>query len=233
MDETRVHRWALISVKPGVGKSTSAMFLGQALVDEGVPPLVADADRGQTCATWDEGAGGMPYPVVSKVSRSLDKTLPALENGRGALLVDVPQIEDHAAIARSAMVWADRWIMPIAPSVVEVTRMFRPAYGDRVKLGDYLEEVQDLRERLGRPPADVVVLLTRTNTSRPTKGGPDARVRAAMAKQGIDTLDAQIRHHDHYRQCGNARIRAIGTPYQRAARELLARPYTAEARSAQ
>ncbi|KAK1176695.1 hypothetical protein B7755_052115 [Streptomyces sp. NBS 14/10] len=225
MDST-IHRWALISVKPGVGKSTSAIFLAQALLDAGVAPLVADADRGQTCQTWDEEAGGLPYPVVSKVSRTLDKTLPELERGRGALLVDVPQIEDHAAIARSAMLWADRWIMPIAPSVVEVTRMFRPSHGDKVRLAEYLEDVQDMREHYGRPRADVVVLLTRTNTSRATRTGPDADVRRAMAAKGIPTLNAQIKHHDHYRQIGNQRVRAIGTPYERAARELLARPYS-------
>lgn len=224
----RVHRWALISVKPGVGKSTSAIFLGQALHDEGYSPLVADADRGETCVRWDEMAGGLPYPVIGKAARGLDRTLPDLERGRGAVLVDVPQIEDHPGIARGAMVYADRWIMPIAPSVVEVDRMF--ADQDGARGGDrglkvLVEDAQDLRERAGRPPADIVVLLTRTNRRRPTKRGPDADVRAELTEQGYHVLETQIPHHDMYRQAGGTRVRAVGTPYQTAVRELLARPY--------
>ncbi|MGW1022079.1 hypothetical protein [Streptomyces niveus] len=69
------HRWALISVKPGVGKSTSGIFLAQALHEAALDPLLVDSDKGQSCHRWDELAGGMPFPVISKVSRSLDKTL--------------------------------------------------------------------------------------------------------------------------------------------------------------
>lgn len=219
-----VHRWALISVKPGVGKSTSGIFLGQAAQDAGLGPLLVDADRGQTCVRWDAMAGGMPYPVVGKPARNLDKTLPDLEAGRGMVMVDVPQIEDHAAIARGAMLYADRWIMPLAPSVVELDRMF--ADDDGGGLADFLEEVQDLREHKGRPRADVVILLTRTNTRRKTKTGPDSKLRATLTRKGFEALDAQIPHNDDvYRQSGGSRIRAIGTPYETALRELLARPY--------
>lgn len=217
-----VHRWALISVKPGVGRSTTAIFLGQALYDAGHAPLVVDADRGQTCVRWDEMAGGLPYPVVGKPSRGLDRTLPDLERGRGAVLVDTPQIEDHAAIARGAMVYADRWIMPLAPSVVEVDRMFADSQGG---LKGVMEDAQDLRERAGRPPADVVILLTRTNRRWPTRGGPDADVRAELTEQGYHVLEAQIPHHDAYRQAGGTCVRAIGTPYETAMRELLARSH--------
>lgn len=221
------HRWALISVKPGVGKSTSGIHLSQALADEGVPPLLVDADRGQTCARWDEMAGGMSYPVVSKASRNLDRTLPDLEDGRGGVIIDVPQIEDHQVIARGAMMYADRWIMPLAPSIVEVDRMFADENDDGAPaLMAFLDEVQDLRERIGKPRADVVVLLTRTNTPRPTKTGPDATLREVLTAQGFDTLEAQIPHSDLlYRQTGGTRVRTLGTPYERAARELLARPY--------
>ncbi|MFJ5939394.1 division plane positioning ATPase MipZ [Streptomyces sp. NPDC093071] len=229
---TRIHRWALISVKPGVGRSTSGIFLGQALYERDLSPLLVDADKGQTCHRWDELAGGMPYPVVSKTSRSLDKTLPDLEDGRGAVLIDTPQIEDHAAIARGAMIYADRWIMPLAPSVVEVDRMFADD-NDNGKdvLGDFLEDAQELRERAGRPRADVVVLLTRTNTKKATKNGPDADVREALAGRGYETLTAQVPHNDNlYRQSGGSRVRAMGTAYERVLKELLARPYTDEVR---
>jgi chromosome partitioning protein len=226
-----VHKWALVSVKPGVGKSTSGIFLGQALYEADLNPLLVDADRGQTCVRWDAMAGGMPYPVVGKPARNLDRTLPDLEAGRGAVLLDVPQIEDHAVIARGAMLYADRWIMPLAPSVVELDRMFADDGQDDREDGDsvlavFLDEVQDLRERQGKPRADVVILLTRTNTRRKTKTGPDSKLRATLTRKGYEVLDTQIPHNDDvYRQSGGSRIRAIGTPYETALREILARPY--------
>ncbi|MFB4197745.1 hypothetical protein [Streptomyces carpaticus] len=221
-----VHRWALISVKPGVGRSTSGIYLSQALYEADFSPLLVDSDLGQTCVRWDEMAGGMPYAVVGKPTRNLDRTLPGLEAGRGAVVIDAPQLEDHELVARSAMVYADRWIMPIAPSVVEVDRMFGARVGGLQRV---IEDAQDLRERDGRQPADLVVLLTRCNTARATRTGPDAEVREVLAGRGYAVLEAQVPHHDAYRQAGGSRVRAVGNPYERVARELLARPYGGEA----
>ncbi|MGW9441164.1 hypothetical protein [Streptomyces sp. NPDC055607] len=213
-----VYRWALVSQKPGVGKSTSGIFLAQALYEQGDDPILIDADKGQTVQDWDEMAGGMPYPVASKPVKNLHRTLPDVVRGRGAVVIDVPQVEDHEQIAKGAMLFSDLWILPIAPSPVEVRRLFR----DEV-FGDFIQDMQDLREEIGRDPAEVVFMLTRTNTNRATKTGPDRDVRDELAKHAYRTLDAQIMFHDDmYRQSGGSRVRAIGTAYERAARELKA-----------
>ncbi|MFD4401115.1 AAA family ATPase [Kitasatospora sp. NPDC058478] len=206
---------AFVNLKPGVGKSTSSVFTAQSLYEEGHNPLLVDADKGQSAVRWDELAGGMPFPVVAKATKTLHTSLPEIMAGRGSLVVDVPQVEDHAAIAKSALRYCNTWVLPIAPSMIEVDRMF----ADDI-LQDFLDETQDMRSE----PADVVVLLTRTNTSRATKAGPDANVRAVMADKGFEVLTTQIKHNDdQFRQSGGSRIRAIGTPYQRLVRELLSR----------
>ncbi|OII60201.1 hypothetical protein BJP40_11165 [Streptomyces sp. CC53] len=192
------------------------MFLAQALYEQGDDPMLIDADKGKTCLDWDEMAGGMPYPVVSKPVKNLHRTLPDVVRGRGSVVIDVPQVEDHEQIAKGAMLFADVWVLPIAPSPVEVRRLFRDE-----AFGDFLQEMQDLREEVGRSEAEVVFLLTRTNTNRATKTGPDRDVRDELANHGFATLDAQIMFHDDmYRQSGGARVRALGTAYERAAREL-------------
>ncbi|MFD0078898.1 hypothetical protein ACFVIY_41785 [Streptomyces sp. NPDC127166] len=207
-----------MSQKPGVGKSTSGIFLAQALYEQGDDPMLVDADKGKTCLDWDEMAGGMPYPVVSKPVKQLHRTLPDIVRGRGSVVIDVPQVEDHEQIAKGAMLFADTWVIPIAPSPVEVRRLFRDD-----AFGDFLQELQDLREELGKEKAEVVFLLTRTNTSRMTKGGPDRDVRDELANHEYRTLDAQIPFHDDmYRQTGGSRVRALGTPYERVAKELKA-----------
>ncbi|MEV6683286.1 hypothetical protein AB0N09_41530 [Streptomyces erythrochromogenes] len=213
-----VYRWALISQKPGVGKSTSGIFLAQALYEQNHNPILVDADKGQSAQDWDEQAGGMPYPVISKAVRQLHRTLPEAVEGRGAVVIDVPQVEDHEPIAKGAMIFSDTWIIPIAPSPVEVTRLFRD---DRFT--DFLRDMQELRQEVGKSEAEVVFLLTRTNTSKPTKGGPDTECRVELEKHGFPILQTQIPFNDHrYRQVGGSRVRALGTPYERAAKELIA-----------
>ncbi|MEU8764992.1 hypothetical protein [Streptomyces sp. NPDC048659] len=199
-----------------MGKSTSGIFLAQALYEQGDDPMLIDADKGKTCLDWDEMAGGMPYPVVSKPVKDLHRTLPEITRGRGSVVIDVPQVEDHERIAKGALLFADLWVLPIAPSPVEVRRLFRDAV-----FGDFLEDMQEARQDAGRQPAGVVFLLTRTNTNRATKAGPDRDCRDELANHGFATLDAQIMFHDDmYRQSGGARVRALGTAYERAAKEL-------------
>jgi chromosome partitioning protein len=217
-----VYSIALANLKPGVGKSTSAVFLAQALQEADLPPLLVDADKGRTAQRWHEMAGGFRWPVVSMSVTDLHRKLPELETGRESMVIDVPQVEDHARIARGALRYADTWVLPVAPSIVEVDRMFAAESDsdDSCQLLNFLNDVQDQRET----PADIVVLFTRTNTSRPTRTGPDAEAREVIEGFGLTVLDTQIRHHDEqYRQSGGTTIRAIGTPYERLLRELLAR----------
>ncbi|WP_063047591.1 ParA family protein, partial [Nocardia pseudovaccinii] len=153
-----VLRIALASIKPGVGKTTSALFIAQALHELGRSPLVVDADKGRSALEWMEDAEGLDFPVIGQHVTTLHRSLPDLEGERGAMILDVPQLEDHESIARGALVYADVWVYPIAPAGIEVRRTMR-------RLKTKLEGIRDLREQLGlsRDPMVEVVLLTRTN----------------------------------------------------------------------
>ncbi|MFJ4343648.1 hypothetical protein [Streptomyces sp. NPDC088915] len=212
---------ALVSIKPGVGKTTSAMFICQSLHEAGRPPLLVDADKGQSALEWMEDAEGLDFPVIGQHITTLHRSLPDLEGDRGALVVDVPQLEDHESIARGALLYADVWVFPMAPAGIEVRRTTR-------KMKKKLEAIKDERERFGLPrdPLVEVVLLNRTNRPYATKTGPDADVRDALTapELGMEVLDAQVVFHDDlYRQCYGLEIETEGTTYPQVTKEILER----------
>jgi chromosome partitioning protein len=204
----------LFNVKPGVGKTTSGIFLCQAFHEMGLKPLLVDADKGDSALEWMEDAGGLDFPVISLPVANMHQQLGEFEVGRDVVVVDAPQLEDHAAVARSAMLYADGWVIPVAPAGIEVRRMMR-------KLQPYMDDALSLRRR---PPADSVVLLNRTNKDYATKTGPDAKVRAALVELGHDVLDNVVPFHDdNFRQVFGCDITAEGTTFPAVARELIDR----------
>lgn len=212
-----VLRIAIVSVKPGVGKSTSGLFLAQSFKELGREPLLVDSDKGASCLSWMQDAGGLGYPVIGQVITTLHRSLPGLENGRDTVIVDVPQLEDHEAIARSALVYADFWLFPIAPGGMEVRRTM-------LQLRKKLDEARDLREQLGksRDPLCEMVILTRTNRPYATKTGPDADFRNALTEKGFRVMDTVIAFNDDlYRQSYGYEIEATGTTYPAAAKEIM------------
>ncbi|MEU8960075.1 hypothetical protein AB0C93_37945 [Streptomyces sp. NPDC048518] len=212
-----VLRIAAVSVKPGVGKTTTIMLLAASFEELGRVPLVADADKGASGMGWMQDAGGLSFPVVGQAITTLHTALRPLEAGRDTVLVDAPQLEDHEAIGRSALVYADVWIFPIAPAGIEVRRTMR-------QLRKKLNEARDLREQLGRPrdPMVEMVLLTRTNRPYATKTGPDAEYREELTKKDFRVMETVIGFNDDlYRQAYGNPLDTTGTTYPAAAREIL------------
>ncbi|KPC68389.1 hypothetical protein ADL27_56960 [Streptomyces sp. NRRL F-6602] len=194
------------------------MFLGQSYRDRGRDPVVVDADKGASGLTWMQDAGGLTFPVVGQPTTTLHRTLRGVEAGRDTMIVDAPQLEDHAAIARSALIYADVWLFPLAPAGIEVRRSI-------LRLRTLLEDARDMREQLGRPrdPQLEFVLLNRTNRPYATKSGPDAEFREALTEKGFRVLNTVIAFHDDlYRQAYGNPIDTAGTTYPDAAREILA-----------
>ncbi|MEO7196082.1 MAG: ParA family protein [Pseudonocardiaceae bacterium] len=205
--------WAYVNLKPGVGKTTCAVFTCAALADRGFRPLLADCDPAASALRWSDLAGGFRWPVVglavTDVYRRIGDVLPA---GVDAVVYDVPQIEDHARIARGVLRAAGCWVAPVAPSGIEVDRMSRVA--------DEWEDVQSLRVTR----ADAVVLLNRTNRPEATRTGPDSEVRQALTSRGYHVLATQVQHSDTlYRQAFGCPPVAAGTAYESLVSELLAR----------
>ncbi|MEU3423596.1 hypothetical protein AB0F39_34485 [Streptomyces murinus] len=212
-----VLRIAAVSVKPGVGKTTTILFLAASYKEMDRDPLAADADKGASGLGWMQDAGGLDFPVVGQATTTLHRSLPTLETGRDTILVDAPQLEDHEAIGRSALIYSDVWLFPMAPAGIEVRRTMR-------QLRKKLEEARDMREQLGRPrdPMAELVLLTRTNRPYATKTGPDAEYREALTEKGFRVMETVIGFNDDlYRQAYGNPIDTAGTTYPAAAREIL------------
>lgn len=108
--------WSYVNLKPGVGKTTCAVFTCAVLAERGFRPLLADCDPTSSALRWSDLAGGFAFPVVglavTDVYRRIGDVLPA---GVDAVVYDVPQIEDHARVTRAdAVVLLNRTNRPEA-----------------------------------------------------------------------------------------------------------------------
>lgn len=202
---------AFVNLKPGVGKTTSAVWLAHALYELGLPPLLVDSDPAGSALRWSELAGGFPFPVIALPVGDVHRRIDDFLGGRQAVVLDAPQLEDHARIARSVMRHANEWIVPVTPAPIELDRM-API---QTEMGD----VQSLRAE----PARTAVLLNRTNRPDTTRTGPDADAREVLAERGFDLLNTQIARLDLYSQSFGGPVSVQKTAYMDLANELLKR----------
>lgn len=201
-------RIALVNLKPGTAKTTSAVWLAYALHQRGLDVLLADADPGASALGWsDTAASGFPFRVAGLPVKDFHRRVDDFARGADVVIGDIPQIEDHAGIARSAMRWADELIVPVAPSGIELDRM-----------GPIGEEIQDMQE-VRRPGARTAVLLNRVVTG--AASGPAAR--RVLTQQGHHVLSVTVPRLELYAQSFGTHPAARGTAYDELATELLGR----------
>ncbi len=198
---------ALVNLKPGTGKTTSAVWLAYALHARGRRVLLVDADPAASALRWSDLADGFPFRVAGLPVRDLHRRIPDVAVGMDAVIVDVPQIEDHAGIARSAMRWARELLLPVAPAPVELDRM-----------APIRRELDDL-EALRPDGARSGVLLNRVVAG--AASGPMAR--RVLTAQGHDVLTTTIPRRELYAQSFGGQVDARGSAYDQLATELLAR----------
>ena len=161
---------ALANLKPGTGKTTSAVWLAHVFAQVGNRVLLVDADPSGSALEWSDLAAmdpritpqqAFPFRLVALPSRDLHRRLPGIARDDDVVIIDTPQIEDHAAIARSALRYADEIVIPCAPNPIEINRT--------TPVRDEIAEVEPVRDR----PARAAVLLNRCITrahSSPTPG---------------------------------------------------------------
>ncbi|WP_254885946.1 ParA family protein [Streptomyces sp. NA02950] len=203
--------FAFVNLKPGVGKTTSAVWLAHALHESGFSPLLVDGDPAGSALRWSELADGFPFPVVALPVGDVHRRVNDFLGNRQAVVLDAPQLEDHPRIARSIMRYAGEWIVPVTPAPIELDRM-API---RSEMGD----VQSLRAT----PAGIAVLLNRTNRPDATRTGPDADARDALSERGFDVLNTQIARLDLYAQSFGSAVKTEGSAYMELAEELIKR----------
>jgi chromosome partitioning protein len=184
---------ALANLKPGTGKTTSAVWLAHVFTRAGNNVLLVDADPSGSALEWSDMAAldprvtpreAFPFRIVALPSRELHRRLPEIARDDDVVIIDTPQLEDHAAIARSALRYADEIVIPCAPSPIEINRT--------TPVRDEIAEVESLRDR----PVRSAVLLNRCVT----RAHSITYARQALQDLGYDVLPTAVPRLEVYAQ---------------------------------
>lgn len=203
-------RIAFVQLKPGTGKTTSAVWLAHAFHRRGLKVGLADADKGASALEWSDQAGGFPFAVAGLPVKDFHRRADDFASTADVVIGDIPQIEDHAGIARSSIRWADIRIIPVAPTGIELDRM-APIW----------DELEDMDSML-RPDSSSVVLLNRVVSGASSTGS----ARRILTGQRRDVLTTTIPRLEVFAQSFGA-TPAANSAYDQLATELLDRRATA------
>ena len=184
---------ALLNLKPGTGKTTSAVWLAHIFVEAGQHVLLVDADPSGSALEWSDLAAidqrfpptaAFPFRIVALPSRRLHLRIPEIANADDVVIIDAPQLEDHSGIARSAMRYVDEILIPCAPSPIEINRT--------TPVRDEIAELEELRDK----PTRSAVLLTRCIT----RAHSTVNARDALEGLGYDVLQTTVPRLEVYAQ---------------------------------
>jgi chromosome partitioning protein len=208
---------ALANLKPGTGKTTSAVWLAHVFAAAGNSVLLVDADPSGSALEWSDLAAmdprlapqeAFPFRIVALPSRELHRRLPEIARNDDVVIIDTPQLEDHASIARSALRYADEILIPCAPNPIEINRT--------TPVRDEIAEVGEIRDQ----PARSSVLLNRCIARAHSVG--DAR--EALVDLGYDVLRTAVPRLEVYAQSFGMPIRQAGCDvWSKVAQELIER----------
>jgi chromosome partitioning protein len=208
---------ALANLKPGTGKTTSAVWLAHVFAAAGNSVLLVDADPSGSALEWSDLAAmdprlapqdAFPFRIVALPSRELHRRLPEIARNDDVVIIDTPQLEDHASIARSALRYADEILIPCAPNPIEINRT--------TPVRDEIAEVGEIRDR----PARSAVLLNRCVAR--AHSVHDAR--EALVDLGYDVLKTAVPRLEIYAQSFGMPIRQAGCDvWRKVAQDLIER----------
>lgn len=201
-----LHVVALVNLKGGSAKTTSAAHLAHALAERGRRVLVVDADPQGSALRW-QGLAGWAVPVMGLASTTLHRQLDGLVDPArwDTVLIDTPPLEERDGIVASALRAATDVIVPVAPTMIEVDR-----------LGPVWKAVDDAAGHRDYDPL-VYVLLNRTVA----QAGSTGDIRAVLTDQARDVFAATVPRLERYAQAFGGPVPRGDVPYGLVAEELL------------
>jgi chromosome partitioning protein len=181
------------SLKGGVGKSTSAVYLAAAAAERGHEPvLLVDADRQASSAVWLEER---PFDGVEVVEAPSERTLKrAMNADEGVVVVDTPPGDER--LSHSAIGAADSVVIPTRAGGVEYARVAatldlipgrtpRGIVVSSARLGtNDLEETISWWKKEGVPVWGIVPERVAI------AAGPEAR----LSREGLEIYDGVLKH---------------------------------------
>jgi chromosome partitioning protein len=110
---------SFLNQKGGVGKTTLAIHIADALSRRQHRALLVDADPQGSALDWAAARRGEPlFPVAGLPKASIHKELPSLAQGFDVVIIDgPPRVYD---VARSAIMASDLVLVPVQPSPYDV-----------------------------------------------------------------------------------------------------------------
>jgi len=208
---------ALANLKPGTGKTTSAVWLAHVFAQAGNSVLLVDADPSGSALEWSDLAAldprstpqqAFPFRIVALPSRELHRRLPEIARDDDVVIIDTPQVEDHAAIARSALRYADEIVIPCAPNPIEINRT--------TPVRDEIADIEPVRDR----PARSAILLNRCIT----RAHSISDARQTLQDLGYDVLATAVPRLEIYAQSFGIPVPDAGCDvWRQVIRDLIAR----------
>jgi chromosome partitioning protein len=208
---------ALANLKPGTGKTTSAVWLAHVFARAGNSVLLVDADPSGSALEWSDLAAmdpritpqeAFPFRIVALPSRELHRRLPEIARDDDVVIIDTPQIEDHAAIARSALRYADEIVIPCAPAPIEINRT-----------SPVRDEIADVREMRVTPVRSAILLNRCVARAHST-----ADARQALEGLGYEVLATAVPRLEVYAQSFGLPVKNAGLDiWRQVARDLIER----------
>jgi chromosome partitioning protein len=171
---------AILSLKGGVGKTTTAMHLAACAVRADRAVTVVDADEERSATRWASFSNGdMPFAVVAAERDRMAQQVRDLEGSHRTVIIDTPP-NNREILTRAGML-SERVVVPVVPTGLDLDRM-KPT----------LELLRDIEATRGS--LDVAILLTRWD------GRTVLAREAATALEAYPLLPARIRQLTRYAQ---------------------------------